>query len=170
MLDERSPECWKLVCCYTHDKSSPSGDFSTWNRVTRLNESLLLLSWRQYSTAPIVNGSNYLPLLSRQQVDFESLDGYWWRTRVLHSTGNENVFVPHSVRDRIINYIWMKLAQQSILCSYTRSRTPWTFKLHLYVYEPRALTLRKIRNFSTRFVYLYLKVLTAKSDSFPQQN
>jgi len=24
---------------------------------------------------------------------------------ILHSTGNENVFVPHSVRDRIINYL-----------------------------------------------------------------
>jgi len=24
---------------------------------------------------------------------------------VLHSTGNENVFVPHSIRDRIINYL-----------------------------------------------------------------
>jgi len=49
---------------------------------------------------------------------------------VLHSTGNENVFVPHSVRDRIINY----LAGRFVMFEYNLPNTVPTFFDFIFIH------------------------------------
>ena len=55
---------------------------------------------------------------------------------VLHSTGNENVFVPHSIRERIINY----LAARFVMFECNLPDTVTTFFDFIFIHTlPRAL-------------------------------